>query len=91
MSEKVFSYGASITEPGSSMKNKTGTWRTFKPKLSGKCVACGICAMYCPEGAIKITGEGKDKKAVIDYDYCKGCMICAKTCPSKVISEERDK
>jgi 2-oxoacid:acceptor oxidoreductase delta subunit (pyruvate/2-ketoisovalerate family) len=89
--EKMISYAASITEPGSSVKNKTGLWRTFRPKLTGKCMGCGLCATYCPEGAIKMVQDGKQKKAVIDYDYCKGCMICIKTCLNKVIGQEREK
>jgi Pyruvate/2-oxoacid:ferredoxin oxidoreductase delta subunit len=27
----------------------------------------------------------KNKKASIDYNYCKGCGICAKECPAKAI------
>ncbi|MCK4714926.1 MAG: 4Fe-4S binding protein [Candidatus Aenigmarchaeota archaeon] len=35
-------------------------------------------------------GAGK-KKAVVDYDYCKGCLICMGECPHKAIESERDK
>lgn len=74
--------GATVTEPGSTTKNKTGTWRALRPKiLKDKCTGCGICSQNCPDACIKI----KNKKPEIDYDYCKGCGICAKECPAKAI------
>jgi 2-oxoacid:acceptor oxidoreductase delta subunit (pyruvate/2-ketoisovalerate family) len=84
--------GAVVDKPGSSLSNKTGSWRTFKPVVTDKCVACGLCTWYCPEGCITIKdmGAGK-KKAVIGYDYCKGCLICIGQCPSKAITAEREK
>ena len=86
MSEE--SIAAIITEVGSTMKNKTGSWRTFKPVVdASKCTACNLCDMHCPDSAIKV---GEDKKAHINYDYCKGCGICAEICPIKAITMERD-
>ena len=47
------SIGAVVREPGSSRKNKTGSWRTFKPVHDReKCIECGICYYFCPEGCI---------------------------------------
>ena len=44
---------AIIYEAGNSIKNKTGTWRTFRPILdNNKCVKCENCYIFCPEGAI---------------------------------------
>jgi len=37
--------------------------------------------MYCPEASVKIV----DKKAKINYDYCKGCGVCANECPQDAI------
>lgn len=71
---------ASITTPGSSLANKTGSWRTFKPVIDkNKCIKCFICWAFCPEAAVK--PETFD----INYDYCKGCGICAEECPVKAI------
>ncbi len=77
-----------VYEPGSTIKTKTGAWRTFKPVFDPeKCKRCGICVKFCPEGIIEVT----DKCAEADMDYCKGCGICAKACPFKAIEMEVEK
>ncbi|MGD9014873.1 MAG: 4Fe-4S binding protein [Candidatus Omnitrophota bacterium] len=77
-------FGPIIAKPGSSQKNKTGSWRTeSKPKfLQKNCIACRLCVLICPEGCI----EGKDKNTFhCNYDYCKGCGNCAVICPKQDI------
>jgi len=78
-----------IANPRTSRENKTGDWRSFKPILhEEKCIKCGLCQSYCPEGCI----SGLENKNIAerqfpktDYDYCKGCGICANECPKKAI------
>lgn len=71
-------------KPGTSAENKTGSWRSYRPTVdSAKCIKCGICAGFCPEGCINIDPK---TGAVIDYNYCKGCGICARECPKKAIT-----
>jgi pyruvate ferredoxin oxidoreductase delta subunit len=89
--EKTISKGAVVKEPGSTVKNKTGSWRTFRPVVTEKCEGCTICTLFCPEGAIEIKESGGKKRAVIDYDHCKGCLICIGVCPKKAITSEREK
>lgn len=66
-------------KPKSSLKNKTGSWRTtIKPKIiQDKCTGCRLCVPICPENCIIM----KDKKAQPDFNYCKGCGLCAEICP----------
>ena len=67
-------------EPGTSMINKTGSWRTLtRPRfIHDKCVACNMCAIICPEGCI--TGVEKNSFNA-NFAYCKGCGLCAAICP----------
>jgi pyruvate ferredoxin oxidoreductase delta subunit len=74
-----YNFAANILEPGNSIKNKTGGWRTMKPlRDKAKCTKCGICWQFCPDAAINEDFE-------VNYDYCKGCGICAKECPFNAI------
>ena len=80
--KKKFNVGAVIEEAGSTIKNKTGSWRTEKPIVDkAKCTGDAICWLYCPDNAIKVVNG----KAVVDYDFCKGCGLCAIECPAKAI------
>ncbi|MFA5220715.1 MAG: 4Fe-4S binding protein [Methanoregula sp.] len=73
-----------ISKPKEGAAGQTGSWRVFKPVVDKeKCNECGLCAMYCPDGAI-------DDKLMIDLNYCKGCGICANECPKKAIDMVRE-
>jgi 2-oxoacid:acceptor oxidoreductase delta subunit (pyruvate/2-ketoisovalerate family) len=76
--------GAVLESTGSTSKTKTGAWRSLKPVVDEKkCIGCGMCWTYCPEGGVEKKGE---KKFSVNYDYCKGCGICANECPKKAVS-----
>ena len=84
LSWKDLEVGCVITEPGNSVKYKTGDWRAMRPVIDqSKCIRCLLCWVYCPEPAV-VRGEGD--RVEIDYDYCKGCGICANECPVKAIT-----
>lgn len=76
------SLGAHIAEAGSTKRNKTGGWRTFKPVINmKKCISCSNCWIFCPESCVR-----KSKKEyIVDLDYCKGCEVCANECPTGAI------
>lgn len=75
-----------IIENNPAHYNKTGAWSKNKPLIDRKkCLACGFCADYCPEGAIEIKMINGQKKAVINYNFCKGCGLCTEQCPRKAI------
>jgi pyruvate ferredoxin oxidoreductase delta subunit len=86
--------GATVTEPGSSKKFKTGSWRTFKPKfIEENCIQCLYCWIFCPDMAVRLENS---KMVGFDFEFCKGCGICALECPGKkgnkaIVMEEEGK
>ncbi|MFP4006160.1 MAG: 4Fe-4S binding protein [Candidatus Hadarchaeia archaeon] len=72
-----------VAEPRTSLVNKTGSWRSFKPVIDhDTCIGCGNCEKFCPDMAAK---EVEEDRYEFDLDYCKGCGICAKECPVDAI------
>lgn len=66
---------------------KTGLWRTLKPVIDyDSCNHCWwLCSSFCPDGAIKVSDDGRPE---IDYEHCKGCLICMVQCPPHAIRGE---
>ncbi len=86
---KDIEIGAIATEPGSASQYETGDWRSRRPTYEhAKCIKCGICYIFCPEGCIT-PNEARYYEA--DLFYCKGCGICARECPRKVITMIEEK
>jgi pyruvate ferredoxin oxidoreductase delta subunit len=58
-------------------------WRTSWPEISPVlCTRCGLCFLYCPDGAVTKDAEGVPH---IEVDWCKGCGVCAMECPKAAI------
>lgn len=80
--------GAAITEPGSSRYNRTGDWRSSRPVWNlDKCVKCGVCMIFCPEGCIAMREDGFPQS---DMEFCKGCGICTAECFTGCIAMEEE-
>ena len=81
--------GAIATSPGSARQYQTGYWRSQRPILDkSKCIKCGLCYLFCPEGCIK---ESKEGYFEADLFHCKGCGICYRECwpiAIKMVEEE---
>lgn len=81
--------GCMVFRPGSAKEYHTGSWRAKRPLWdNAKCIKCGICYIYCPEGCVT---ENADGFFEANLDYCKGCGICAHECwpvAIKMVNEE---
>ena len=44
------------------------------------CTGCKICEKVCPTLSIKVFGEKKEKRAVVDLSTCVGCGACVERC-----------
>jgi pyruvate ferredoxin oxidoreductase delta subunit len=61
-------------------------WRFEEPKWDkDKCVKCGVCYLFCPDGAVYKDEEGFYEA---DLEYCKGCGICSVQCWTGCITME---
>ena len=48
-------------KPGTTVAVKTGEWRANRPVVDeAKCIKCGICQEYCPEGIMGMKKEVPD-------------------------------
>jgi len=81
---KDLEIGSIVTDPGSASQYQTGGWRTQRPVYdTDKCIKCGLCAIFCPDGCIGPNAEGYFEA---DLFYCKGCGICARECWTQAIT-----
>ena len=44
----------------------------------GSCIHCDNCIIYCPDLAVRRSGDGYE----VLGDYCKGCGVCVRECPT---------
>ena len=73
-----------IFAPGTSVRVKTGVWRSMRPVIDYElCHHCAwVCSTLCPDSAIRVRADGAPE---IDYGHCKGCLICVTVCPPHAI------
>jgi formate hydrogenlyase subunit 6/NADH:ubiquinone oxidoreductase subunit I len=54
------------------------------------CTACGLCAKFCPTGALRFQSD--ETRFALDFipAACVDCGICAKACPTQAVSLTHD-
>jgi len=81
---KDLGIGMIITDMANARQYQTGDWRSDKPIFDkNKCVRCGMCSIFCPDGCIEQNAEGYFEANLF---YCKGCGICARECWPQAIT-----
>ena len=81
---KDMEIGAIVTEAGNASQYQTGVWRSQRPTYDfSRCIKCGMCQIFCPEGCIEQNAEGYFEANLF---YCKGCGICARECWPQAIT-----
>lgn len=88
---KDIEVGNIVTEAGNASLRRTGDWRSERPIVDReKCNKCGLCWLFCPDGAMKLLEDGYYEP---DLYYCKGCGICAEVCRREAVTmlEEEEK
>lgn len=70
--------GCVVFAPANAREYHTGSWKAQRPIWDdSKCIKCGICYIFCPEGCVTQNEDGIFRA---DLNYCKGCGICAHEC-----------
>lgn len=72
---KTENYSKSLSFPGSRPYVEFGGV-PIKPKTTGKCIQCGLCALECPAHAIP-----KKNPKLTNKEKCISCMHCVAICP----------
>ena len=76
--------GCVVIEAGNAKQYRTGDWKSQHPVWDQqRCIKCGICSLFCPEGCI---GQNKEGDFEANMYYCKGCGICARECWTEAIT-----
>lgn len=87
--ESLFEMG----DPAPDAVTDAGLWGDVAVDTAS-CVMCGMCATFCPTGALRKVFEKGDKRPVLDHlefrvADCVACGLCEDACVRKALHVER--
>ena len=55
-----------------------------------RCTACGLCAKFCPTGALNFLSDGQSFALTFQPSLCLGpdCNVCVPACPEQAVSPQ---
>jgi Pyruvate/2-oxoacid:ferredoxin oxidoreductase delta subunit len=59
-------------------------------KIDDACTGCGMCAYFCPTGALKKTEDDGKIAITFQLSHCTGCNLCQEICYKRAISVATD-
>ena len=72
--------------PAVSLPALSGYWAGLA--VASTCIGCGMCAQFCPTGALSLA-EGGDSQVALQFDSsrCTACGLCQRVCFKHAITE----
>ena len=58
----------------------------YQLEINKNCTGCGMCAYFCPTGALKKIEEGGEITITFQLSYCAKCNLCREICYKDAIS-----
>lgn len=68
--------------------NRPTPWETMTVDEE-KCIACAVCVVVCPTGALIKTFENDQLVRRFNNTLCTNCSLCEEACPQQIISFEK--
>ena len=76
--------GCMVFRPGSAKEYHTGSWRAKRPIWdNAKCIKCGVCYIYCPEGCVTENADGFLRRTWTTARAAESAPMSAGRSPSK--------
>lgn len=76
------------TDTGIEFRNEPAPWKTMTVDEE-KCIACAVCVVVCPTGALVKTFEADQLVRKFNSALCTNCSLCKEACPQQIINFEK--